>query len=1174
MLLKTLEIKGFKSFGDRVVVHFGQGVTGIVGPNGCGKSNIVDAIRWVLGEQKLRNLRSDKMESVIFNGTKSRKAQQMAEVNLTFENNRGVLPTEYSQVQIGRRYYRSGESEYLLNGITCRQKDITSLFLDTGIGSDSYAIIELKMVDDLLNDRDDSRRGLFEEAAGVSKFRIRKKETLRKLEDTTRDLDRVEDLLFEITKNLKMLEKQSKQAEQYFQIKEEYKRASIDLGKFLMLDSSEKLHRIQNQLREVEETNAHLAVQKAQAEKEIDALKTQLGNDDQLLRSRQQTLNDHINKIRGYESERKIKDEQVKLLSEKLESLRVTLVEDDKKVKNVSLRVEVLETEIAQEQNLLIEKETKLNELQVKVSAGKKEVNDKQDAAQLAGQELRKVQDLEFKLKNGIDLAKVQMATLERELESQAGDAARQQESLSLFSDKLEKLEIEITEVRDKLETAVAAEKHQTERLTALMVGWEEAREKLMKLNRDFDGRQNELNLTKGLVENLEGYPEALRFLKKSQNWVMNAPLLSDLFTCEDAYKVAIESYLDNWMNYFVVEDEAQAMQGINLLGKAGKGRANFFVLKQFETKELSYAPSFAGAVHAPEIIEFDPAYKNLMLWLLGGVFIVNDGSLPEHPEFTFISQSGHLVKKRQSVSGGSVGIFEGKKIGRAKHLEKLQKLQEVVSKEIETVRQLVAKLHQQQQELRKEDKKQEISKLQRLLSQLEQEKAGVSSRSEQTAQFLANFSQRREEAGNKVKLLEAEIQKSLPELEAARKNLRELEQVFDTAQKEAQTTAELFTGINQEFNTINLQVIQQRNGLKIRQNEAEYKQSELIEAQARLDKNQKEIHETESRVREVMEKSVVKDDQLLLFYEEKDAIELGMKEAEEAYYQTRGSIDQLEKAIRELSRAKEQNDTLKNALQQTGSEVKMSLQNIINRVSVEFGVDLDEEELEGFDGGLYTEEELQTQVQKVRAKMDRLGPINPIAMEAYSEMKERFETIQTQKNDILDAKKSLLSTIEEIDGVANTTFTETFGKIRENFIKVFRTLFTEEDSCDLVLSNPNAPLESSIEIMARPKGKRPLTINQLSGGEKTLTAISLLFAIYLVKPAPFCIFDEVDAPLDDANIDKFNTIIRTFSVDSQFIIVTHNKRTMASTDVMYGITMQEPGVSRAIPVDFRTLPV
>ncbi len=1174
MLLKTLEIKGFKSFGDRVVVHFGEGVTGIVGPNGCGKSNIVDAIRWVLGEQKLRNLRSDKMESVIFNGTKTRKAQQMAEVSLTFENNRGVLPTEYSQVQIGRRYYRSGESEYLLNGVTCRHKDITSLFLDTGIGSDSYAIIELKMVDDLLNDRDDSRRGLFEEAAGVSKFRIRKKETLKKLEDTTRDLDRVEDLLFEITKNLKMLEKQAKQAEQYFVVKEEYKRASVELGKFLLFDSSEKLQRIQKQLREVEEAHAALAAQQANTEAEIDRLKNTLGADEQLLRSRQITLNDHINKIRGYESERKIKDEQVKLLSEKLESLRVSLEEDEKKTKNLNLRLEVLNSEIETEVRLLAEKETGLESLQTRVAEGKKEVNEKQDAARDAGIELRKVQDLEFKLKNSIELAKVQMATLERELENQAGDAAKQQESLSLFSSKLEKLDSEIISVKEKLENAIAAEKHQSEQLTGIMSQWEEAREKLMKLNREYDARQHELNLTKGLVENLEGYPEALRFLKKSQSWVMNAPLLSDLFTCDDTYKVAIESYLDNWMNYFVVEDEQQALQGINLLGKAGKGRAHFFLLKQFENKELAYAPAFEGAVHAPDIVEFDPAYKSLMLHLLGGVFIVADDKLPEHPEFTFISQSGHIVRKKQSLSGGSVGIFEGKKIGRAKHLEKLQKQQEVQSKEIEKVRNLVAQLHGQQQELRKEDRKQEISRLQRLLSQLEQERAGVASRSEQTAQFIANFSLRSEEAKAKVTSLQEEVKTALPELEAAREQLNAKDLIFESAQREAQLIAEGFSGINQEFNGLNLQVIQQRNGLKIRQNEAEYKQNELNESLSRLNKHQAELQETEARVREVMEKSVVKDDQLLMLYEEKDAIEAGMKEAEEAYYQTRGIIDSLEKAIRELGRSKEQNDTLKSSLQQSGSEIKISLQNIMNRVSVEFGVDLEDIDLDNYDGGLYSEEELQAQVQKVKGKMEKLGPINPIAVEAYTEMKERFETIQTQKNDILEAKKSLLSTIQEIDGVANTTFLDTFNQIRENFIKVFRTLFTEEDSCDLVLSNPGAPLESSIEIMARPKGKRPLTINQLSGGEKTLTAISLLFAIYLVKPAPFCIFDEVDAPLDDANIDKFNNIIRTFSDDSQFIIVTHNKRTMASTDVMYGITMQEPGVSRAIPVDFRTLPV
>jgi chromosome segregation protein len=307
--------------------------------------------------------------------------------------------------------------------------------------------------------------------------------------------------------------------------------------------------------------------------------------------------------------------------------------------------------------------------------------------------------------------------------------------------------------------------------------------------------------------------------------------------------------------------------------------------------------------------------------------------------------------------------------------------------------------------------------------------------------------------------------------------------------------------------------------------------------------------------------------------YEEKEAIELGVNEAEKEYYKTRGAIDQDEKTVREIQRQRESVDQILMEWQNKLNETKIELNSVRERLSVEFDVDLNQignEINESFKNK--DENELTTLVQKLKNRLESMGPINPMAMEAYEEIKERHDFISTQKEDLLKAKESLLTTIQEIDTVAKETFLEAFEKIKENFIRVFRTLFTEEDDCDVYLTDPENPLESSIDIIAKPKGKRPLTINQLSGGEKTLTATSLLFAIYLLKPAPFCIFDEVDAPLDDANIDKFNQIIREFSKESQFIIVTHNKRTMASTDIIYGITMIEQGISRVVPVDLREL--
>lgn len=350
-----------------------------------------------------------------------------------------------------------------------------------------------------------------------------------------------------------------------------------------------------------------------------------------------------------------------------------------------------------------------------------------------------------------------------------------------------------------------------------------------------------------------------------------------------------------------------------------------------------------------------------------------------------------------------------------------------------------------------------------------------------------------------------------------------------------------------------------------------------MDQSSQRIEVNVAELKKNEDEIRHIIETTESNDEELQGMYAEKDEMEKGLSEAEKEYYDSRGSIDQVEKQLREIQHQRQNIDTLLLELQNQLGDSRMQLNSVKERLSVEFNTDLDsvigqstEEESEAL--ALADEDKIRQEVQKIRDRLDNMGPINPMAMEAYNEIKERNDFILTQKDDLLKAKESLLSTITEIEGVASQSFMDAFNQIKDHFIRVFRSLFTEGDECDLKLLDPNNPLDSEIDIIAKPKGKRPLTINQLSGGEKTLTATALLFSMYLLKPAPFCIFDEVDAPLDDANIDKFNNIIRNFSKDSQFVIVTHNKRTMSSTDVIYGITMVEKGISRVVPVDLREL--
>ncbi len=1222
MQLHQLEIKGFKSFADKISIHFDSGITGIVGPNGCGKSNVVDAIRWVLGEQKTRNLRSDKMENIIFNGTKRRKPLQLAEVSLTFNNTRNILPTEYSQVTITRRYYRTGDSEYLLNGIPCRLKDINNLFMDTGIGPDSYAIIELKMVDDLLNDKDNSRRGLFEEAAGISKFKIRKKETLRKLQDTDTDLERVEDLLHEITKNMKSLERQARQAEEYFQVKNKYKTYSVALAYQTISRFQQTLDKVRQQL-DVE-NEKRLAVQTEIARKDaaIEKTKADLLTKEKLLTSRQKTLNDHVNQIRQYESEKKIKNERLKFLTDKATTLRKQIEENQRQIVESQHTVQRLTIE-----NQSIEKQT--GELTAVVEEKRKAYESQKLTSaelqqQLTGKNtlFRQRQDELFGLTKSLEIKQVQISTIKQELEKNSLENSSQASDLETMAASLQEVTVTLQQKSEDWQKLQQEAEGVQEQITFLDTEADTIRQELTEVQRQLDARQNEYNLTKSMVDSLEGFPEAVQFLSKHPQWNTQAPLVSDIISCPDQYRVALENYLDSVMNYYVVETTDQAYAAVSLLKNAGKGKANFFVLDRLQHFVGFPAPATLplSSVSALSIVDYDNRYKPLIEHLLGNVYISTAEvyeTLPVTQEVTLLTQNGQLIQRPFSVSGGSVGAFEGKRIGRAINLEKLQQ-------EIDSLKEQGTKINQTQTQQRAEKEElarkktstqQRIQLIQAEINDLSRQQITLKTRQEQISLMVHSQSLRREDFLTQLETLTEEVTLARPQVAEKQEALKLLEEQVQDITEELLIQNEQVSVKSNTYNAENIRLIQQQNRLSTIQQEIRFQEESLKSSQLRYQTNQNELEKAETDISTLTEADEVGDEALVEMYKEKESIEAGLNEAEREYYATRGSIDKEEKEVRDLSRQRELGDSLVLELQGKRNETQMQITAVKDRLSVEFNVDLDKSDQPESDaeatGNLdFTttpdstesttqepkpearphqirwsideartlfgerEDELRARVQEFKARLDKLGPINPMALEAYQEIKQRFDFINGQKNDLLNAKNSLLATISEIDTVARETFMAAFAMIREHFIRVFRSLFSDEDTCDLKLVDPDNPLESAIDIIAKPKGKRPLTINQLSGGEKTLTAISLLFAIYLLKPAPFCIFDEVDAPLDDANIDKFNNIIRKFSGESQFIIVTHNKRTMASTDVIYGITQTEDdtGVSKVVPVDLRAL--
>lgn len=1181
MQLTKLEIKGFKSFGDKITIHFNEGVTAIVGPNGCGKSNVVDAIRWVLGEQSTRMLRSEKMENIIFNGTRNRKAANLAEVSLSFDNTKNILPTEFSQVTITRKLYRSGESEYRLNDVKCRLKDITDLFLDTGIGPDSYSIIELKMIDEIINNKENSRRNLFEEASGISKYKVRKKQTLNRLKDTESDLDRVDDLLFEIEKNLKTLENQARKTERYYRIKEQYKALSVALATYRITHFSESLARIDAQELAQRTEQTRISTEIATLEAQLQQLKQESLAREKNLATQQKATNEYVARIRAYESDKKVRNEQLRNFQDKEKRISEELSQDRQQLNHALYNIKRLEEEKLVEQQ-------KLDGIVNTMATQKAELDELRGQQQTARNRLdataRQHSDLQneiYRLEKEIAVLRIQHDALEQESLRNVSDTESKALELDQFNAAVADITGRIGTLQQEYDRAVASEHELTTQVAEAGSAIESLKDRLSRDNRQLDAKQNEYNLTKSLVDNLEGFPESIRFLRKNAGWKKQYPLFSDVLFCQEEYRIAIENYLEPYMNHYVVRHRDEAVQAIRLLSDAARGRASFFVLDSIDGQDVPQtAPAPQGnLIAALDIVSVDEQYMPLCRTLLHNVYLIKaddegdmDTPLPTG-SLILLHKSGKFSKHRLGMAGGSVGLFEGKRIGRAKNLENLAKDIKSLDQQITAYQTQLETDSRRLIELRASSQKQAIDERSQQLNRLGNELVSVRTKQEQYQAFITNSRNRKHDIEQKMAHIAGELREAEPRLAALADAKAAQAVTLQEMQAGFHELSEVVTEKSSAFNQENIRFHQQQNKVSGIHKDLEYRQSLQDTYEGRIAKNTAEYEQVQAGIRETLQFVDDSDEDLIAMYAQKEAFEKGLREVEQDYYASRGKINETEEQITRFRRQKEQVDVLFDELRDKKTNLKLDLNALKERLSVEFSIDINELIPEGEAMAQQPEEDegtLREKTEKLRRQLEDFGSINPMAMEAYREMNERYTFITKEKKDLLDARNSLLETIREIDNTAREKFMDAFTRVRENFITVFRSLFNEEDSCDLILSNPGNPLESDIDIVARPKGKRPLSINQLSGGEKTLTSTALLFALYLLKPAPFCIFDEVDAPLDDTNIDKFNNIIRKFSDQSQFIIVSHNKRTIASTDIIYGVTMVEQGVSRVVAVDMR----
>jgi chromosome segregation protein len=819
--------------------------------------------------------------------------------------------------------------------------------------------------------------------------------------------------------------------------------------------------------------------------------------------------------------------------------------------------------------------QSSIDQLKSNVDQNRKAFDEKRVLVDELRRKNQSVQRSQFEAEKNVAIRDTSLMNIEKSINHINEEQSQRQAQLADFTVQRDENASALDGEKSNLETLQKQHEEVKGQILQTQSKLENLRSHLADENRKLDSKKNEHALLKSLIDKMEGYPESVKFLHKNTGWNHSSPILSDIIYVKEAYRAAVENVLEPYLNYYVVNNLTEGLQAVHLLDANKKGKANFFMLDKLDEVYASKnikAENIAGAIPATDVVEYDPRFENLVKHLLGNVLIAEDESALEiSTSNVILEKHGKYVKGQYSLTGGSVGLFEGKKIGRAKNLEKL--LEEILLQEevVAVIKADIQARHNEVLEYNNQLQERAIGESQRKIQELSNKSFGVNNK-------IESLNAAEQTAVNRVKDLEAQlaqgresIQSDRTKLDEANKALAALTAQIQLVETDYAAAEMAYNAINAQYNESNIQFTRQQAKLTAVKQEATFKKNQLEELKVQIKSSTVQLAEASTTIAETATALQLVEDELVALYRRKEEDGKLLNEADQAYYNKRNTLNERESELRHQVKEKEQIDQLLNMIKDKINELRLQLAGIKERLNVEFKVDIDQilDEARLTDEPL---EDLQADCDKMKKRLENIGEVNPTAIEAFTEMKKRYEFIVEQKNDLVNAKDTLMQTIQEVEATANQKFLTTFNQVRENFQRVFKALFTEEDTADMVLENPDDLAETGIDIVAKPKGKRPTSITQLSGGEKTLTATALLFAIYLIKPAPFCILDEVDAPLDDANVGKFTNMIRQFSKESQFIIVTHNKTTMSCVDVIYGVTMQEQGVSKLVPVDFRNL--
>ena len=1178
MRLARLEMLGFKSFMNKADLRFEEGITAVLGPNGCGKSNIVDALRWVLGEQSAKLLRGSKMENVIFQGTKKRPPMGLAEVTLTFTGASETLAVDYDEISIRRRVSRGGGSEYFLNGQPHRLRDIHDLLAGSGIGNHVYAIIEQDMVKSILADNGEKRRILFEEASGILRYKMRRKESLSKLASVEGDLTRLEDILEELGRNVRSLKVQMGRARSYQKLQEELRSAEVhssslklhdmwirdrELGRRLEGMSAENLGD-DSRLALGEEALAKLQATLLEAETAYQDGRDALEREAEGLRKREEEVAVLEEKARsegrraeGFEQEIRLAREALDKLEEAGRELGARIEEDEASLKTRKTELSGEEAALGElasryhERRKLLEKEKQLqlDFVQSRAEAGG-EVERLGERIQQTRETLKKLEEEATTLASQRGELEAQLRSPVKSLAALEGEIAEKKSLRDAAQESLRESESALTEKREALQTLQVKEGELGARL----------------------------ELLEGLREERAGYPEGTRTLLEAhgeEEGVLGP--LADSLRVAPEHRLAVELVLGRALNAVALNDASRGLAWLTELSEGESGRALLLDLGG----EGSSVKRVEGMRPVMDLVRSETELKPALSRLLGDAQLAADAesalaAAKKHPQLRFVTADGFLAEGRGLSEGGSAGSSAAP-LGREEEIESLREKLGELSAEQKSAQESVEGAKDLLDRRRSERDAGEAA-----LAALGERKAEVDlekTRLETRLQRLGEESQglkaeqevrRRQEKSLGEALAEAE--RTLLELSGTEKpesaDLGELER--DVASLERERDAE-----QARIAEIRLALAAQNGDLENLRLREENRRREATDQEARFARAGEGLSESQRASSEARERSTFLREGMK---DEQDALAARREESHgllEDIQIQRENIQEKQQEVRRLRDERHEHEQALHQLEMERNTLAVRMDGIREHLRETHEVEADASQDPAAAEDAYEIPEgksLEETVDELREKIRRLGNVNLLALEEYEEKNERYEFLLKQRDDLIEARDGLLETIRRINREARQRFDETFQVVRTNFIEIFKAVF-EGGEADLSYSTEDDPLQADILVTARPKEKKIADISQLSSGEKTLTALSILFAIYLSKPSPFCVFDEVDAPLDDANIGRFLRLLRQFSERTQFILITHNKKTMEVAKHLYGVTMEESGVSKIVSVAFDEVP-